>query len=424
MAILRHPGPLPRWLWLTLAVPDPPTNGQFLYSKGLIQAAASAGVSLDIVALGRPYDAPQHKIADGLHRWWIAHDPPRSRWASLVSPLPHMANMANTRAMRRHLLDQLAAAEGQDAGWDAIVFDSLAAAWAQRDVLAAIERARRRPALIYLAHNHESSVAQRVAAIHPHPVKRQINRADALKVGRLERSLAAGADLITANSPEDCALFRRDYPDKPVRCLRPVFVGTPVLSRRIGPDVPRRAVMLGSYDWLPKRLNLVEFLHAADPLFAAAGVELQVIGAAKPAFIAQLRRTVRATTFTGPVDDPAPYLAAARLGVIAERVGGGFKLKTLDYVFNRVPVAALAGTMPGMPLRDADTAVISPDAAALARRVIDLIDDFSALNRMQVRAYQACRGVFDLAAGGRSLLAAVSHATPGTAPAAPLLASA
>lgn len=424
MPIPRYEPPPPRWLWLTLAVPDPPTNGQFLYSKGLIQAAASAGVSLDIVALGRP-DAPQHNPG-GSHRWWIADDRPRSRWASLVSPLPHMANIANTRAMRRLLSDRLTVADAfpGDAGWDAIVLDSLAAGWARRHVLAAIDRLGRRPALIYLAHNHEGSVARRVAAIHPHPLKRQINRVDALKVDWLERSLAADADVITANSPEDCALFRRDYPDKPVRCLRPVFLGAHVMARRIGPGVPRRAVMLGTYDWLPKRRNLVEFLRVADPLFAAAGVELQVVGGAKPAFLEQLRRTVRATTFTGPIDDPSPYLAAARIGLVAERVGGGFKLKTLDYVFNRVPVAALAGTMPGMPLRDADDAVICPDFEALARRVIDVIDDFTVLNRMQARAYQACRSVFDLAAGGRSLLSAVSGTASDAAAAPPLLATA
>src|SRR6185312_14554545 len=147
------------------------------------------------------------------------------------------------------------------------------------------------------AHNHEATLGRRVAAIHPHPIKRQINRWDALKVARLERALARHADIITADAPEDCHLFHAEHPETPVEWLPPVFLGRPVVARWIGPRVPRRAVMLGSFDWLPKRANLVGFLRAADPLFAAAGVELHVVGAADRAFLDKLRKGVRATTF-------------------------------------------------------------------------------------------------------------------------------
>jgi glycosyltransferase involved in cell wall biosynthesis len=413
----REGMPAQRWLWLTFAYPEPPTNGQFLYSKGLIQAAAAAGVGLDVVALGRP-DSVTPPSHDNL-RWSIAGHRPRSRWASLMSPLPHMANMANTHALRRLLAERLSAAT-----WDAIVFDSLGTGWALRQVSAALDTASRRPPLVYLAHNHETSLARRIAAVHPHPLKRQINRADALKIAILERALARAADVILTNSPDDCALFRRDYPDKPVEVIHPVFVGERVAARQIGPDVPRRAVMVGSFEWLPKRVNLAEFVEAADPLFAAAGVELQIVGAGEPHFLDALRRASRATTFTGPINDPAPYLAAARVGIIAERIGGGFKLKSLDYVFNRVPIAALAGTMPGLPLREGESAIICADAGTLARRIIDIIDDFETLNRLQANAHETCRDVFDVTACGRSLLSAVSRVAPGLDAADTLLAPA
>lgn len=418
---MANPRAMPpqRWLWLTFAYPEPPTNGQFLFSKGLIQAAAAAGVGLDVVALGRPdLVMPVPAPHDSL-RWSIAGRGARSRWASLMSPLPHMANMANTRALRQLLAERLAAI-----AWDVIVFDSLGTGWALRQVTAALDGAVRRPALVYVAHNHETSLARRIAAVHPHPLKRQVNRADGLKIAILERALAGAADVIMANSPGDCALFRREYTNKPVEVIHPVFVGERVAARQIGPDVPRRAVMVGSFEWLPKRLNLAEFVEAADPLFAAAGVELQIVGAGDPRLLDALRRATRATTFTGPIRHPAPYLAQARVGIIAERIGGGFKLKSLDYVFNRVPIAALAGTMPGMPLRDGDSAIIAPDAATLARRIIDVIDDFEALNRLQANAYETCRDVFDVTACGRSLLSAVSRVAPGLDAADTLLAPA
>jgi polysaccharide biosynthesis protein PslH len=406
-----------KWLWLTMAVPDPPNNGQFLYSKGLVDAAASAGIDLDIIALARGdgHDEPERRDRQ---RWWVAHDRQRSRWESAASDLPHVANRANTPAMRRLLAQALEA----DDEWDAIAFDSLAAGWGVRQVLAHGAARPAAPRLIYVAHNHETSLAQRVVEIHPHPLKRQVNRVDAVKVRWLERLLASHADVITANSPEDCALFRAEYPHARVDCLPPVFLGTPVAARRIGPHVPRRAVILGSYDWLPKRVNLIEFLHVADPLFAAAGVELQVVGAAEQGFLDALRQTTRATTFTGPVADTGPYLADARIGIAAERVGGGFKLKTLDYVFHRVPLAALAGTIPGMPVRDGHSALICPDAALLARRIIGVIDDLDTLNRMQTLAYKACAGVFVLANAARILRRAAA-AGDRASPRPPILAA-
>ena len=38
-------------LWITLADPDPATNGQLIYSEGLIRAARGAGASLCVVGL-------------------------------------------------------------------------------------------------------------------------------------------------------------------------------------------------------------------------------------------------------------------------------------------------------------------------------------------------------------------------------------
>ena len=43
-----------RCLWLTLADPDPAHNGQYIYSAGLINAVAAAGVELVVLGLKRP----------------------------------------------------------------------------------------------------------------------------------------------------------------------------------------------------------------------------------------------------------------------------------------------------------------------------------------------------------------------------------
>jgi hypothetical protein len=59
-------GPM-RLLWLTLADPDPPTNGQLIYSKGLILSAVAAGAELNVIGLSRDEKGWQPEDAPGLH---------------------------------------------------------------------------------------------------------------------------------------------------------------------------------------------------------------------------------------------------------------------------------------------------------------------------------------------------------------------
>ncbi len=143
-------------------------------------------------------------------------------------------------------------------------------------------------------------------------------------------------------------------------------------------------------------------------MFAKAGVELHVVGAAEESFLDGLRRRVAATTFTGRVKDVVGYMAAARVAVVPDRLGG-FKLKALDYVFNRLPILAIDGSVPGMPLRDEESILLFADHEALARGVLQVIDDFALLNSIQNRAYAVCRNRFDWATAGRRLIAAISH---------------
>src|SRR5207245_10440515 len=134
---------------------------------------------------------------------------------------------------------------------------------------------------------------------------------------------------------------------------------------------------------LVKQIDLQEFLDVADPMFAEAGAELQVIGRAPEPFLAQLRRRLRATTLTGAVQDISGYLDGARIGIVPERTGHGFKHKVLDYVFNRIPVAALQNSVTGMPLVPNESILVYQDMEALCRGVLSYLDDVERLHQLQ-----------------------------------------
>ena len=70
--------------------------------------------------------------------------------------------------------------------WDAVIFDSICAGWALDTVVQHRSRSPRPPKLVYLAHNHEVTVARRIASAS-RGLRRIVREVDAFKVARLER---------------------------------------------------------------------------------------------------------------------------------------------------------------------------------------------------------------------------------------------
>ena len=388
-------------LWLTLADPEPATNGQFLYSQGLIRAiAVEPSVEVHVTGLKRD-DAgvPRRRQDDGIF-WHLVAGPHRSKWAALVSRLPQLAKRSMTESMQAEL-DRLLREER----WDSIVFDSISVGWALYSILRTSGPTP--PKIVYLSHNHEESLARKIAGEERNPLKRVVRTFEAWKVRRLERALVRYASLITSNSPADCKKFRHEARRKRVDFLPPGYAGRRVACRAITSATPRRALIVGSFDWVAKRTNLENFLAESDDLFAQAGIELVVVGSAEPSYISRVRASARAANMIGPVDDLAPYFDEARLALIVDRFGG-FKLKTLDYIFNRVPILGVAGSVPGVPLRRGQGILLFDDHRALARGVLGMIDDIDALNRIQENAYRACDRHFDWDKVGARLRRALS----------------
>ena len=109
-------------LWLTLADPDPATNGQLIYSKGLIEAARDAGATLRVIGLARR-ESPR-TVCDLLGiDWRLADEQIQSPWRRLLSSVPAVAHRGNAPNMKR-LLDEALA----ERSWDAIVLTASAAA--------------------------------------------------------------------------------------------------------------------------------------------------------------------------------------------------------------------------------------------------------------------------------------------------------
>lgn len=392
-----------RCLWLTAADPAPETNGQYIYSGRLIEAVARAGAIIDVLCVARDGSDRRDGQDDGAVRWWLTDGALRRNPRSLLSGLPNVAYRTATPTMRLRLEALL-----ERERWACIVIDGISVGWAIRTIRRRFPAPRSGPPVVYIAHNHEESLRAALARNQRNPVLRPLYHADAAKVARLERAVVDAADLVTAITPDDRTRYLARRPDKPILVLSPGYGGPRVPERTITADLPRRVVLLGSFDWVAKRMNIQEFLKAADPIFAAAGIELQIVGGGSPDFMRRMRRRSAAATLVGPVDCVQPYIDGARLAIVPERTGGGFKLKVLDYVFNRLPIAALTHAVAGMPLRADDSILLYADHRSLALGVRGAIDNLPLLNRLHAAAFAACAGRFDWASRGRHLVDAMA----------------
>lgn len=363
-------------LWLSVTHPGLRHAGNQVYSGGMLDALGATGQAITLLTQDDGPPIPGVAV--------VAAPPPRfrprvlglgSRWPASVWQLAHPR-------MRRRFREQLAAAD-----WRAVVIDQAASGWA-------LDEMRGSPLpLVYIAHNQEGTVRTRVADGEPAAIKRAVMRYDAAKYRRLERNLVSKASLVTAITAADAGAFTRQAGADRVLELTPGYDGARVERRRITAATPRRVVLVGRFEWAAKQQNLRRWAAEAVPILAAAGIETQVIGTVPPALHRQVERP--GLRIVGRVPELAAYLGDARIGLVAEEVGGGFKLKTLDYVFHRLPVAALADNLTGQPEGVRASALVAETPETLAPAIVDTIDDLERLNRMHQNAFVAAAAAFD-----------------------------
>jgi glycosyltransferase involved in cell wall biosynthesis len=394
---MTEPAEPARWLWITPEVRDVASTGALVYSMGLARAVAATPVQMTMIGVGAGV-AP----IDGIDLDLIPGEL-RGGWRSLISPLPNLAYATR-------LDDFVARVDAKlRESWDVVVIDGLQVAWASEPVAAADVGT-----VVFIAHNHEASLRRQVAAEASWRSGRRFALAlDAWKAARRERRSAVAADIVTSITEEDRRRFAAEVPGTTHVTITPGWSGGVAHGGAAADSVvpmadrPRRIGMLGSLEWHVKQENLRRFVAAADPIFTAAEIELVVGGSVPEDFRREIESASRSVSLVGWIDDPAEFLASCRMGVIAEPLGGGFKLKSLDYVFNGVALACLTGNSTGLPVVAGESMVEASTLGGLAATIVDVIDDTDLLDRLAVRALDACRTEFSWERRAADLVAAV-----------------
>jgi glycosyltransferase involved in cell wall biosynthesis len=382
-------------------------SGDNVYTARLAQALVAAGASVTFIGLANsatPSLDPANTF-DNRIEWRVAPGRPNPITLALASPLPLAAARFGTRNYAQHIKTTFRARD-----FDAVLLDNYAMAWAI-DLIQRSYRNGGRPLIVHIAHDFATRVTADIARnFRGNLFRKAVLHANARKTANAELSLANAADIIVTLTAEDAESLALLSPSSAKLVLPPGYNGPRVPDRQIVQATPRRVAMVGAYWWTAKQMNLSAFLEVADPILRNADVGLDVVGEGPDSIRQAWEAKCAATRFHGFVDNLGEFLAARRMGLVVEQTGGGFKLKTLDYIFNHLPVAAIRGSMAGLPLTPGLHYLSFASMRELAQGVAAMIDDIERLNSMQQAAYEKCNLGFDWSDRGRTLYDGIRQA--------------
>ena len=152
-------------------------------------------------------------------------------------------------------------------------------------------------------------------------------------------------------------------------------------------------MLIGSLAWEEKRKSLEQLLGALRSEPALDDVTITVTGGGFRA--PELEAAFPSVEFHAYVDDLQQLMHDSRLGIIYEPVGGGFKMKTLNYVFSGVPLMIFDGSAVGLgPVDQRSWHLRASNLNELVRKVVGVIDDPERLNELRQASIEQCDRVF------------------------------
>lgn len=223
-------------------------------------------------------------------------------------------------------------------------------------------------------------------------IKKIALKVDLIKLRNLEDRLLRECSVVSAISETDVESFRRRGGAGKTVLALPVYKGKRLEDRTITTETPRRVAIISTLFWDAKIDNLNAALEGLKPLLSS-GVELTVFTGGYPPS-ADVIRANPGVRFEGYVPDFQAALDQCRVGLVYEPIGGGFKMKTLDFIFNRVPLVVGAGSADSLPLKPGVELLEVSDHRDLADTIASVIDDVDRLNELQRAAFTACANSF------------------------------
>lgn len=197
---------------------------------------------------------------------------------------------------------------------------------------------------IFISHNLETQLSHSTYIYQNNPIKKLAYYLDYLKTRYYEKKYVSKFDRITTICDVDKELFQKFISNKQIEVLPPVInIDNCNIDTK---KIENKFIICGAFHWGPKYVNLKLLLHAPNiSKFKENRYELMIVGRANQSDVDYVNKNFPGIHMTGPVETVIPYYEKARIAIVPELVGGGFKLKIAEAVQYSKPIVAIKGSV-------------------------------------------------------------------------------
>jgi glycosyltransferase involved in cell wall biosynthesis len=243
-------------------------------------------------------------------------------------------------------------------------------------------------------HNVESTLIRRVAENETNPVKKFVMSIQAKRLFEYERNVLRVFDLVLPITQPDNVRMEAMAP------------GTPQMTVPSGTDFPLNMpppsncmnasiIHVAAMDWLPNQGALRWFIDSVMPLIRAKGVKvtLHAVGKNMPPEMSRL--AAGDIVIHGFLMDIKPLLREACIAVVPLSVGGGMRIKIVDYMSEGIPVVSTTIGAEGISDGSDGSVLIADNPQDFADAVVALLQDRDLRERVRTQGFSVGKARFD-----------------------------
>lgn len=228
-------------------------------------------------------------------------------------------------------------------------------------------------------HNFEALIYERFASTQTNPVKRSLARTHGRRLKIEETMFIREADHVCPITEQDLALMMQAVPQQRYTVV-PAGVDTDYFHESSSPVDEKMVLWVGGMSWDPNRDAVDYFLKDIWPLLTAHDPELrlELVGEGTEG----LGTGHAGVNGHGRVPDVRPWVAKAAVLVVPLRVGGGMRLKILDFLASGKAVVTTTIGVEGNKAKDGKHLLVADSPADFAAAVQDLLKDKNRRNSL------------------------------------------
>ena len=249
--------------------------------------------------------------------------------------------------------------------------------------------------LIYISHNAEFLLSVNNAKNSKSLFDKLVYLQDSLKTKLYEKKWLHHFDLITTISEYDKDYYGKLFKNKKISVLRPVFEIVN-LNPNANKDI-NQVIIVGSFLWGPKIENLLSFLNSKNfKQLHANNISLTIVGNADPLLVKTINSEFKGVFMTGRVESVDPYYEKAKIAIIPEILGGGFKLKIAEAAIHKTAIFSVKGAITKCNLRKETHFIEAFNFDDLINKIIDFQFREQELNLMIEETYTIAKRDFSI----------------------------